>query len=54
VVTVIFQASSTGSTVVEVNQVGFLEEVRAGHQAGWSDALRELARTIDPRDRSTS
>jgi uncharacterized protein YndB with AHSA1/START domain len=47
IVTVTFQASASGSTVVEIHQVGLPdEEARASHEAGWSDALRELGRTI--------
>ena len=43
VVTVTFRPSS-GSTVVEIHQVGLPdEEAQAGHHAGWSDALRELS-----------
>ena len=46
IVTVTFQPSSNGSTVVEIHQVGLPdEEARASHHAGWSDALRELDRT---------
>jgi uncharacterized protein YndB with AHSA1/START domain len=45
IVTVTFQPSSTSATVVEIRQVGLPdEEARAGHHAGWSDALRELDR----------
>jgi uncharacterized protein YndB with AHSA1/START domain len=45
IVTVTFQPSST-STVVEIHQVGLPDdEARASHEAGWSDALRELGRT---------
>jgi len=51
IVTVTFQPSSnstqpsSSSTVVEIHQVGLPdEEARAGHHAGWSDALRELDR----------
>ncbi|MFF5261954.1 SRPBCC domain-containing protein [Actinomadura viridis] len=41
-VTVTFRPSS-GSTVVEIHQVGLPdEEARASHHAGWSDILREL------------
>ena len=43
VVTVTFRPSS-GSTVVEIHQIGLPdEEAQAGHHAGWSDALRELS-----------
>ncbi|MGH9031414.1 MAG: SRPBCC family protein [Acidimicrobiia bacterium] len=46
VVTVTFQPSSD-ATVVEIHQVGLPdEEAQAGHHAGWSDALRELDRTL--------
>lgn len=48
VVTVTFQPSSD-ATVVEIHQVGLPdEEAQAGHHAGWSDALRELDRTLHP------
>lgn len=47
IVTVTFQPSSDGSTLVEIHQVGLPdEEARAGHHAGWSDALAELARVV--------
>ena len=53
IVTVTFQPASNSSTVVEIHQVGLPdEEARAGHHAGWSDALRELSRTHPPRERS--
>jgi uncharacterized protein YndB with AHSA1/START domain len=43
VVTVTFEALESGSTVVEIHQVGLQdEESRAGHTEGWSDALVEL------------
>ncbi len=46
IVTVTFQPLSS-STVVEIHQVGLPdEEAQASHHAGWSDALRELGRTI--------
>ena len=46
VVTVTFQASTTRSTIVEIHQIGLTdEEARTSHHAGWTDALRELART---------
>jgi uncharacterized protein YndB with AHSA1/START domain len=52
IVTVTFEPSSVGSTVIEINQVGLPdEEARAGHHAGWSDALRELERVIGSSDR---
>ena len=50
IVTVTFQPSSNNSTVVEIHQVGLPdEEARASHHAGWSDALRELSRTVPPK-----
>jgi uncharacterized protein YndB with AHSA1/START domain len=46
IVTVTFHPSSN-STVVEIHQVGLPDEdARASHQAGWSDILRELDRSI--------
>jgi uncharacterized protein YndB with AHSA1/START domain len=46
IVTVTFRPLSS-STVVEIHQVGLPdEEAQASHHAGWSDALRELGRTI--------
>jgi uncharacterized protein YndB with AHSA1/START domain len=52
IVTVTFEPSSDGSTVIEINQVGLPdEEARAGHDAGWSDALRELERIVGSSDR---
>jgi uncharacterized protein YndB with AHSA1/START domain len=46
IVTVTFQPSSNGSTMVEIHQVGLPdEEARASHHAGWSDVLREFGRT---------
>jgi uncharacterized protein YndB with AHSA1/START domain len=55
IVTVTFQPSSNNATVVEIHQVGLPdEEARAGHHAGWSDALRELQRTIGSSDRTMS
>lgn len=45
-VTVTFQPSGD-TTIVEIHQVGLPdEEARAGHHAGWSDALHELDRTM--------
>jgi uncharacterized protein YndB with AHSA1/START domain len=42
-VTVTFEALGSGSTIVEIHQVGLPdEESRAGHTEGWSDALAEL------------
>jgi uncharacterized protein YndB with AHSA1/START domain len=54
IVTVTFEPSSDGSTVIEINQLGLPdEEARAGHHAGWSDALRELERNVGSSDRRT-
>jgi uncharacterized protein YndB with AHSA1/START domain len=54
VVTVTFQPLSS-STLVEIHQVGLPdEEARASHHAGWSDALRELARTATSRSGAES
>lgn len=45
VVTVTFEPLASGSTMVEINQVGLADEVaRASHTEGWSDALAELER----------
>lgn len=45
VVTVTFSPLGSGSTMVEIHQVGLPdEESRAGHTEGWSDALAELER----------
>lgn len=45
VITVTFEPLESGSTMVEINQVGLPhEESRAGHTEGWSDALAELER----------
>lgn len=53
IVTVTFEPSPDGSTVIEINQVGLPdEEARASHDAGWSDALRELERIVGSSDRS--
>jgi uncharacterized protein YndB with AHSA1/START domain len=42
-VTVTFEPSANGSTVVEVHQRGLPdEESRASHDAGWADAVRKL------------
>ncbi|HZR14137.1 MAG TPA: SRPBCC domain-containing protein [Acidimicrobiia bacterium] len=42
-VTVTFEPSSEGSTVVEIHQVGLPdEEARASHHRGWSEILRAL------------
>lgn len=49
IVTVTFSSLSSDSTLVEIHQVGLPdEEAQAGHHQGWSDALRELDRTIYP------
>ena len=54
IVTVTFRPSSN-STVVEIHQVGLPdEEAQASHDAGWSDVLRELGRTIHPETRAES
>ena len=45
VVTVTFEPLETGSTMVEIHQIGLPdEESRASHTTGWSDALAELER----------
>ena len=45
VVTVTFEPLASGSTMVEIHQVGLPDEVsRASHTEGWSDALAELER----------
>ena len=45
VVTVTFEPLASGSTMVEIHQVGLPDEVsRASHTEGWSDALTELER----------
>jgi uncharacterized protein YndB with AHSA1/START domain len=44
IVTVTFEPSPDGTTVVEIHQVGLPDEQsRTSHQRGWSDILRELA-----------
>jgi uncharacterized protein YndB with AHSA1/START domain len=54
IVTVTFEPSSDDSTIVEIHHVGLPdEEARAGHNSGWSDALRELGR-FAPSTRSDS
>jgi uncharacterized protein YndB with AHSA1/START domain len=54
VVTVTFQSLSS-STVVEIHQVGLPdEEAQASHHDGWSDALRELSRTVHSETRTDS
>ena len=43
VVTVTFEPLESGSTIVEIHQVGLPDEpARAGHTEGWSDALAKL------------
>jgi uncharacterized protein YndB with AHSA1/START domain len=50
-VTVTFQPSSSGSTVVEIHQVGLPdEEARISHHKGWSDALGELSHMLGGND----
>jgi uncharacterized protein YndB with AHSA1/START domain len=50
-VTVTFQPSSSGSTVVEIHQVGLPdEEAQISHRKGWSDVLAELARMLGGND----
>jgi uncharacterized protein YndB with AHSA1/START domain len=50
IVTVTFQPTSTGSTVVEIHQVGLPDdEARSSHHAGWSDVLRELGLTAQSK-----
>ena len=45
VVTVTFEPVGSGSTMVEIHQVGLPDEdSRVGHAEGWSDALAELER----------
>ena len=47
VVTVTFAPTDSGSTMVEIHQVGLPdEESRAGHTEGWSDALAKLERLV--------
>jgi uncharacterized protein YndB with AHSA1/START domain len=46
-VTVTFQPSSSGSTVVEIHQVGLPdEEAQIAHHKGWSEALGELSHML--------
>jgi uncharacterized protein YndB with AHSA1/START domain len=46
-ITVTFEPLGSGSTIVEIHQVGLPdEESRAGHTEGWSDALVELERHL--------
>jgi uncharacterized protein YndB with AHSA1/START domain len=50
-VTVTFQPSSS-STVVDIQQIGLPdEEAQAGHHEGWTDALRQLSRTVGSETR---
>jgi len=47
VVTVTFAPTDSGSTMVEVHQVGLPDEAsRADHTEGWSDALAALERLV--------
>ena len=49
-VTVTFEPLGSGSTIVEIHQVGLPdEESRAGHTEGWSDILAELESVITGR-----
>ena len=49
-VTVSFEPLASGSTIVEIHQVGLPdEESRAGHIEGWSDILAELESVIAGR-----
>jgi uncharacterized protein YndB with AHSA1/START domain len=55
IVTVTFEPSSDDSTIVEIHHVGLPdEEARAGHNSGWSDALRELDRNASSTRRTDS
>jgi uncharacterized protein YndB with AHSA1/START domain len=50
-VTVSFQPSSSGSTVVEIHQVGLPdEEAQISHHEGWSEALAGLDRMLGGND----
>lgn len=50
IVTVTFQPSPDGSTIVQVHQAGLPDkEARASHHTGWSDVLRELGRASHPK-----
>jgi uncharacterized protein YndB with AHSA1/START domain len=50
-VTVTFQPSSSGSTVVEIHQAGLPdEEAQISHHKGWSDALGELSHMLGGND----
>jgi uncharacterized protein YndB with AHSA1/START domain len=52
IVTVTFQPLSNSATAVEIHQVGLPdEEAQTSHHAGWSDALRELGRTVPSQPR---
>jgi uncharacterized protein YndB with AHSA1/START domain len=55
IVTVTFEPSATGSTIVEINQVGLPdEEARRSHYQGWSHILAELRATYEPRTKEES
>lgn len=48
-VTVTFEPRPNGSTLIEIHQVGLPDDdARASHDAGWTDALRELERALGP------
>ncbi|MGH2712993.1 MAG: SRPBCC family protein [Thermoleophilaceae bacterium] len=48
IVTVTFEPSSSGSTVVGIHQIGLPDEkAQASHHEGWTDILRELDTTHD-------
>jgi uncharacterized protein YndB with AHSA1/START domain len=50
VVTVTFESLESGSTIVEIHQVGLPdEESRAGHTEGWTDILAGLSRASSDR-----
>ena len=50
-VTVTFQPSSSGSTVVEIHHVGLPdEEAQISHDEGWSAALAQLSRVLGDND----
>jgi uncharacterized protein YndB with AHSA1/START domain len=50
-VTVTFQPSSSGATVVAIHQVGLPdEEARVSHHSGWSDALAQLDQLLGGDD----
>lgn len=49
IVTVTFEPSAT-STLVQIHQIGLPSaDAQAGHENGWSDALRELDRLVNNR-----